>query len=45
MLRVLAERITRSIATVRFQFEGREPAAHDERRIAVYPIMPTTPRT
>jgi len=37
MLRVLAERITRSIATVRFQFEGENLRVTTSLGIAVYP--------
>jgi diguanylate cyclase (GGDEF)-like protein/PAS domain S-box-containing protein len=37
MLRVLAERITRSIATVRFQFEGENLRLTTSLGIAVYP--------
>jgi len=37
MLRVLAERITRSIAMVRFQFEGRSLRLTSSLGIAVYP--------
>jgi diguanylate cyclase (GGDEF)-like protein/PAS domain S-box-containing protein len=37
MLRVLAERITRSIATVRFQFEGKNLRLTTSLGIAVYP--------
>ena len=37
MLRVLAERITRSIATVRFQFEGENLRLTTSVGIAVYP--------